>query len=253
MQDLATRRTGGAGAPGCGRGARSRANALRALAPGDRPREKLARAGAAALGDNELVALLLGAGVAARGVLDVAAHVLDATAGIPGLVRSSFDQLRWVPGVGPARAARLLAAIELGRRALAGGLEARPRLTTPRSLAEYLMPLYGGHAVERFGVVLFDVKHRVIRTAVISVGLLDASLVHPREVFREATGSGAASLALFHNHPSGDPTPSQDDVALTERLARAGDLMGIPVVDHVILGEGRWFSFREAAPAVIVR
>ena len=107
------------------------------------------------------------------------------------------------------------------------------------------MPQYGSRSVEHFGIVLLDTKHRVLKTSVLSVGTLDASLVHPREVFREAAVGGAAAIVLFHNHPSGDPIPSQDDLALIDRLVRAGEPMGVDVIDHVILADARYCSFKE--------
>ena len=218
---------------------------MKELSPQDRPREKLARAGAGALGDNELVALVLGSGVRSRDALLLAQEVLELTGGLRGLLTTPQSELQRVPGVGAPRAARLVAAIELGRRVLAAGLDERPRLTTSVEVAEYLMPLYGGHAVERIGVLLFDTKSRVIRTDIVSVGTVDASFAHPREVFRAAAVASAAAIVVFHNHPSGDPMPSQDDVALTQRLVQAGRVMGIDVVDHIILGDARWFSFRD--------
>jgi DNA repair protein RadC len=214
------------------------------LAPQDRPREKLLRAGAAALGDNELVALLLGSGVRARSSLHLAQDVLDATGGLRGLLRADLDRLRQIRGVGVPRAARLLAAAEVGRRALAGPSDDRLRFVSPQQLADYLMPLHSGHREERFGVVLMDAKRQLLRTEILSVGTLDSSPAHPREVFRPAVVASAASLAMFHNHPSGDPLPSPDDIRLTSRLAAAGAILGIDVVDHVILGDARWFSFR---------
>jgi DNA repair protein RadC len=210
----------------------------------DRPREKLARAGATALGDNELVALLLGSGVKARSALVVAQDVLAASGGVRGLLRTDLDQLRQVRGVGAPRAARLLAAVELGRRALAGPTSDRLQFVSPAALAEYLMPLYSGYREERFGIVLLDAKRRLLRTEIVSIGTLDASIADPRDVFRAAVVASASALAMFHNHPSGDPLPSPDDIKLTRRLAAAGVVMGIDVVDHVILGDGRWFSFR---------
>jgi DNA repair protein RadC len=215
-------------------------------APHDRPREKLTRAGAAALGDNELVALLLGTGVRFRSALAVAQDVLETVDGVGGLARASVEELVKVPGVGQPRAARLLAAVELGRRAVSRAGEERLRFATPGDLGRYLLPIFGGHREERFGVVMLDSKLRLIRTETVSVGTLDTSLAHPREIFRPATLASAASVAVFHNHPSGDPRPSQDDVALTSRLVAAGEVMGIHVVDHLILGDGCWYSFREA-------
>ena len=117
---------------------------------------------------------------------------------------------------------------------------------SPREVASYLLPSHGSGPVEQFGVVMLDTKHRVIRTTVLSVGTLDASLVHPREVFGAAAECGQAVVVLFHNHPSGDPTPSGDDVALTKRLVEAGVLMGIEVLDHVVLADSRYYSFKEA-------
>lgn len=217
---------------------------MKTVAVHDRPREKLERLGAQALGDNELLAIVLGHGRANVSALDLA-NALLTRGGLRAVLRARYDELRRVPGIGAARAAQVLAAIELGRRALTRLEEERPRLVSPKAVAEYLGPQFGGGPVEQFGVLLLDTKRRVIRAAVLSVGTLDASIVHPREVFREATVAGAAALVLFHNHPSGDPEPSDDDRILTERLVAAGVLMGIDVLDHVILADTKYFSFRE--------
>src|SRR5262245_38024522 len=218
---------------------------MKSIAEHDRPREKLARLGAAALGDNELVAIVLGQGQPRAGALELANHTLAAIGGIPGLARVGSDELRRIGGIGPARAAQLLAAVELGRRTLANAAGTRAQMTSPRVVAEFLLPQYGNRRVEQFGVLLLDTKHRVLRSTVLSVGTLDASSVHPREVFREAVAAGAAAIVLFHNHPSGDPEPSIEDTRLTERLMSAGVMMGINVLDHVILGDARYFSYRE--------
>ncbi len=226
---------------------------LAALAPRDRPREKLLHAGAATLGDNELVAVLLGTGQRDRDALAVAADLLAAIGGVSGLGRHAAERLTRAPGVGPTRAARLLAAVELGRRALAGPRLPRPRLASPTAVAGYLLPDHAGHPEERFGVLLLDTKHRAIRAVPISRGTLDASLVHPRDVFRAAADHAAAAVVLFHNHPSGDPAPSVDDVQLTRRLVEAGELMGIAVLDHVVLGDACWHSLRESTPGLFRR
>ena len=218
---------------------------MKAIAEHDRPREKLARLGAAALGDNELVAIVLGQGQPRAGALDLANHTLAAIGGVPGLARVGGDELQRIDGIGPARAAQLLAAVELGRRTVAQASGSRAQMTSPRVVAEFLLPQYGNRRVEQFGVLLLDTKHRVLRSTVLSVGTLDASIVHPREVFREAVAAGAAAIVLFHNHPSGDPEPSIEDTRLTERLMQAGVMMGISVLDHVILGDARYFSYRE--------
>ena len=218
---------------------------MKAIAEHDRPREKLARLGAAGLGDNELVAIVLGQGQPRATALDLANTTLAAIGGMTGLARVGRDDLLRIRGIGPARAAQLLAAVEMGRRTLANAAMHRAQMTSPRAVAEFLLPQYGNRRVEQFGVLLLDTKHRVLRSTVLSIGTLDASIVHPREVFREAVAGGAAAIVLFHNHPSGDPEPSSDDTRLTERLAAAGMLMGINVLDHVILGDARYFSYRE--------
>lgn len=218
---------------------------MKELSPNDRPREKLLVHGARALGDNELLALVLGSGCRQRDALMVANDLLTARGGLHGLVQAGCDDLARVTGIGPARAARVVAAVELGRRTLVHGPRARLQLQSPQQAAAFLMPAFGGRAVEQLGVVLLDTKHRVLRTAVLTVGTLNSASIEPRDVFREATLGGAAALVVFHNHPSGDPTPSPDDVEMTRRLVAAGVLMGIDVVDHIILGDVRYCSFKE--------
>jgi DNA repair protein RadC len=218
---------------------------MKFVAPHDRPREKLERVGAGGLGDNELLAIVLGHGLPRAGALELANAVLDAVGGLHGLARASTDDLRRVPGIGLARASQLIAAVEAGRRTLLRVRRDRPQFMSARDVAEFLVPQFGSRPVEQFGVVLLDTKHRILRTTLLSVGTLDASIVHPREVFRAAASAGAAALVLFHNHPSGDPTPSGDDVDLTKRMIRAGELMGITVLDHVIIAENRFHSMKD--------
>jgi DNA repair protein RadC len=217
---------------------------VKRLAPADRPREKLARAGATALGDNELIAVILGQGGAGRTALDLGAAILACAGGPTGLSRVSLADLQRVDGVGIARAAQILAAVELGRRTLSATLERR-QFTKPRDVAAWLLPQFGGAPVEQFGTVLLDTKLRLIGVKVVSIGSLDASTAVPRDVFREAVAARAAAVILFHNHPSGDPSPSRDDVAVTRQLIAAGTLLGIQVVDHVVLGTVTYFSFSE--------
>ena len=219
---------------------------MKDVAPQDRPREKLERLGAQGLGDNELVALVIGSGSRDIGALELANRLIASAGGLHGLTRIGVDGLRHLAGVGPAKAAQVVAAVELGRRTLARGVTDRPRLTTPRDLAAFLLPQYGTCAVERFGIVMLDTKHRVIRVRIVSIGSLDSAIVHPREVFREAASASAAAVVLFHNHPSGDPTPSPDDLALTTRMVSAGDVMGIDVLDHLILADQRYVSLVES-------
>jgi DNA repair protein RadC len=211
-----------------------------------RPREKLGHTGLHALDDQELLALVLGHGVRGRGALTLAGAILDSAGGIHGLARSTADQLAIETGLGPATAARLVAAIEMGRRTLQRQPDPRTKITSPRALAAYLMPLYGASHVERFGVVLVDTKHQLIRVRIIAVGSSDSVMAEPREVFRDALLGGASAVVLFHNHPSGDPTPSPDDVSLTHRMINAGRVVGIDVIDHLIVGDARYFSMKES-------
>jgi DNA repair protein RadC len=218
---------------------------MKFLANDDRPREKLQRHGVAALGDNELLALVIGSGSRRGGALTVANEVLAAHGGVHALARCTADVLAQTKGIGRARAAQIVAAIELGRRTLATAAAERPRVTSARDAARLLLPRFGSRGVEQFGIILLDTRHRVLRTAVIASGTTNTSVVEPREVFREAALGGASAIVAFHNHPSGDPTPSPDDVALTRRLAAAGVLMGIDLVDHIIVGDQRYCSLKE--------
>jgi DNA repair protein RadC len=219
---------------------------MKDLSPDDRPREKLLCHGASALGDNELIALVIGNGSRRASALTVANELLAAHGGLHALTRCTCDDLVRVVGIGRARAAQIVAAVELGRRTLVRAPRARLRIGGPGEAAAFLLPQFGGRGVEQFGILLLDTKHRVVRTAVLAVGTLNSSAVQPREVFREAAIGGAAAIVVFHNHPSGDPTPSPEDVELTRRLTAAGALMGIDVVDHVVLGDARYYSFKES-------
>jgi len=218
---------------------------MRELATRDRPREKLERAGAEALGDNELLALVIGHGTVQMTALAAANRLLIAAGGVHGLTRMHRDEMAQVPGVGSAVAARIMAAVELGRRTLTLSAPARAQLMSPEETAQLLLPQFGAHPVERFGIVLLDARHRLIRVQVLSSGSRDGSLVHPREVFREATLASASSIVLFHNHPSGDALPSATDIAITRRMLFAGHLMGIEVLDHLILADNRYSSMKQ--------
>jgi DNA repair protein RadC len=221
----------------------ARRGPLAAVPAEDRPRERLARSGPGALSTRELVALLLGTGYRSHSALDVAERLV--ASGLRDLAVRSLADLTREPGVGRAKAARLLAALELGARVASEPRRAAPSFKSPADAGRYLLPRYGTRPVEVFGVLTLDVRHRLKREAVISVGCLTSSLVHPREVFQQAVLDRAAALVLFHNHPSGDPEPSSEDVALTRRLSAAGTLMGIEVLDHVILGAAAWVSLKQ--------
>jgi DNA repair protein RadC len=216
---------------------------LQELPRDDRPRERMARLGAASLSNRELLASLIGTGARGVSALDVAGDLL--AAGLHALAGRSLGELERTRGLGRAKAARVLAALELGGRLASQGGGSTPALQSPQEAARYLLPRYSARPVETFGLLALDARHRLRREAVISVGCLTASLVHPREVFQEAVVSRAAALVLFHNHPSGDPEPSAEDLALTRRLAAAGTLMGIEILDHLVLGAGRFVSLKE--------
>ena len=218
---------------------------MRHLSLRDRPRERLERLGATSLGDHELLAVILGSGTSDMDSLAMANTILETVDGVHGLSKATLDDLCRVQGVGVARAAQMLAAVEFGRRTLLKTPPVKLRLSTPRDVALHLLPEFGARAVEQFGIVLVDARHQLLRTRILSVGTVDRSVVHPRDVFREAVSARATGIVLFHNHPSGDPAPSADDMALTKRMVEAGELMGIEVVDHLILTETRYLSFRE--------
>src|SRR5262245_22211405 len=213
----------------------------------DRPREKLARSGPAALTDHELLAIVLGHGAAGRTALDMATALLKDVGGLHGLTRVSPDRLTLVTGVGPAQSGRVLAAIELGRRTLLVAPQARLPLRSPEEFAAFLLPRFGAHSAERFGAVMLDSRHRFLRLHIVSEGGLDSTIAVPRDVFREAAISRAAAVVVFHNHPSGDATPTRSDLELTRRLIDAGRIVGIDVLDHLILADTVYCSLRKAA------
>jgi DNA repair protein RadC len=208
----------------------------------ERPRERLARLGAPALSSRELLTVLLGTGSRGASALDLADNLLGS--GLHALAGRSVQDLQRTRGLGRAKATRVLAALELGARLASDGRADAQAFQSPEETARYLLPRYASRPVETFGLLALDARHRLRREAVVSVGCLTSSLVHPREVFQEAVVSRAAALVLFHNHPSGDPEPSAEDLALTRRLVAAGTLMGIEVLDHLVLGAGRYVSLK---------
>ena len=203
-------------------------------------RERLERHGVGTLSDAELLTIL--AGPAGSRAADA---VLDKCGPVQALPQESAGDLARIDGVTPRAAAVITAAVELGRRTLTLPAPEGMRLGSPREVAAYLLPEHGTHPVEKFGIVSLNTKHKLLRTTVLSSGVIDASLVHPALVFRAAATHRAAAIILFHNHPSGDPSPSGDDVALTARLVEAGTVMGIEVVDHMVLAGSRYCSFKE--------
>ena len=210
-----------------------------------RPRERMLADGAAALSTAELLAVLLRTGSPARSALAVATDLLCAQGSLERLAAASPRELCRTAGVGEVKALHLLAAFELGRRLGALPARARPAVRTPADAAALVMPDLRFQETERFWVLLLNTKNEVLDRIEVSRGGLASSPVHPREVFKPAVRHSAAGVILVHNHPSGDPSPSQADLAITARLGRAGGLMGIPIIDHIIVGDGRFVSLRE--------
>lgn len=220
---------------------------IRELPPTERPRERLTRLGSSALSAVELLALLIGSGGSGKSALDVANEVLARNQGsLRRLASSPVAAIKSIHGVGPAKAVVLHAALELGRRMAAEARSIGEPVSGPMDVYRLFAPRLEDLPVEEFHVAVLDTQHRLERDVTVTRGLLSASLVHPREVFREAIAERAASIILVHNHPSGDPTPSADDRKATSQLVAAGKLLDIPVHDHVIIGRGRYASFAES-------
>jgi DNA repair protein RadC len=217
----------------------------RALPESDRPRERLYTLGAAALADAELLALQLGSGPPGRSALDIARQMLAAHGSLAELSGREPTELAAQPGVGPAKAARLVAAFELSRRLRARRPARRAVLSSPAEVYAAFGPLMEDLKHEVFRVALLDAQNGLLRDRVVSEGTLSASLVHPREVFKPAILESAASVILLHNHPSGDPTPSREDVRLTRQLVECARLLDLRVHDHVVIGHGTWVSLAE--------
>lgn len=203
------------------------------------------RDGAEVLSDAQLLAILLRVGRQDASAVDVARELLSRLSGLGGLTSQGLEELCRVPGIGPAKAVQLKAAVELGKRVLASPLSTGSRIGSSRDMYTHYYPLLRDLRREVFKVILLDAKHAIIRDATISIGSLTLSIVHPREVFCLAVRESAAAVIFLHNHPSGDPTPSAEDRSLTARLVSAGQLLGITVLDHVILGDGRYVSFAD--------
>lgn len=214
--------------------------------PSERPRERLEDLGPSALSDAELLALVLRSGGRGASCVELGRRVLAAFGGLRGAARASVAELARIPGLGPARSASLVAAFELGRRAIGPRLENGSAFTSSAEVFAHFRGPLSGLRREVFHVLLLDAKHRKLRDVRVSEGSLTATLVHPREVFAPAVRESAAAVVLAHNHPSGDPAPSAEDREITRRLRGAGDLVGVRVLDHVIVGADAYFSFADA-------
>jgi len=210
----------------------------------ERPRERLIRLGAEALSEQELLACVLGRGIAGESVLVSAQRLLAACGTLRGLAEASMERLATVRGIGPAKAAQLKAAVELARRVAMTSNGRRPVIDSLETAAAVVRPHLSDKAKEHVVALLLDSRHQLIRMSPIAVGSLSATLVHPRELFKEAIAASAAAVIVAHNHPSGDGTPSEEDLRLTARLVDAGVLLGIEVLDHLILGDRQVVSLK---------
>lgn len=221
------------------------AASIKTWPPGDRPREKLLARGPEQLSDAELLAVLLPTGAAAENALDRGRALLARFGSLRALLAASPRLLATIPGLGPARVALLRAVGEVARRSVEQRLTRHAPLRTSAEVYRHCGARLAALRKEQFHVLLLDGKNRLIKEVRISEGSLTASLVHPREVFVPVIEESAAAIILVHNHPSGDPTPSAEDVAITARLRQVGDLMGVSVLDHVVIGDGRYVSFAD--------
>jgi DNA repair protein RadC len=213
----------------------------------ERPRERLMRSGPQALSTAELLAIILRVGIGGENVLTMASRILANYDGLSGLARADFAQLAAERGLGPAKTAQILAALELGRRLMAESPEERWQIRAPSDAAHVLMPRLGFSEQENFAVLYLDTRNRVVDQEILYVGSLNTSLVRIAEVFRGAVRRNCAAVIVAHNHPSGDPNPSPEDVALTRRLVDAGKLLEVDVLDHLVIGQNRYVSLRERA------
>ena len=225
------------------RGLSQKTSPIAGVAAADMPRERLARHGAEALRDHELLAILLGTGYKGRNVLEVAQSILEAHPK-QHLLEMDLQRLSRLKGVGKAKASILVAAFELARRAMQEGLGVLPVISRPAEIVPLLAEIKDQRK-EYFLCLYLNARNQVIHKEVISIGSLSASIVHPREVFQGAITRNAASILLAHNHPSGDVTPSQEDLKLTDRMVQAGRIMGIEILDHIILTADDFLSLKE--------
>jgi len=218
---------------------------IRDLPTGERPRERLIRAGEGALSTSELLAIILRTGTGGESVLDMASRLLSCYGGLAGLARASFAELEAERGMGEAKTSQLKAAIELGRRMLLSSPEDRFLVRSPSDVAQLLMSEMAHLQQEHFQVLYLDTRNRLLGSETVYVGSLNASHIRVAEVFRDAVKRNCAAIIVAHNHPSGDPTPSPEDVEVTRQLVAAGNLLDIEVLDHLIIGQQRFVSLRE--------
>ena len=220
---------------------------IRELPAGERPREKMVRSGRGSLSNSELLAILLRTGTKEKTALRMAEEVLSLDrSGLLYLQECSLEELAGVKGVGRAKACQIGAAVELGKRIATMPREERNLIKSTKDVADVFMEKMRYYGKEHFDVLLLDAKGNLMGTENVAVGDISSSIVHPRETFRSAIKRGAFAVILIHNHPSGDPSPSKEDIRVTERLCKAGEILGINVLDHIIIGDGTYISLKGA-------
>lgn len=218
---------------------------LRDLPHEERPRERMMQYGASSLSHAELLAILLRTGTRNESVVTLAQRILNHVGHLRHLHDMSVTELTTIRGIGDAKALQLKAGLELGRRMMRSRLEDALQIQQPQDAAELLMESMRYYDKEHFVCLFLNTKNRIVAQETVTIGILDASLVHPREVFRAAMKCGAASLICAHNHPSGDPTPSSEDIILTRRLMESGEIIGIELLDHLVIGDNQYVSLKE--------
>jgi DNA repair protein RadC len=219
---------------------------LKELPEEERPREKLIQNGASSLSDTELIAIILSSGTRAESAMQIAQRILLKAHDLKTLSAMSVKELSDFSGIGPARATSLKAALELARRYKEKLSEAQPKFSSSQMVFEYFGPGFRGKSQEEFWTIALDAKNKLISSAQITRGTLMGSLVHPRDIFEMAIRNKAAGIIILHNHPSGDPHPSVEDRKVTGQVAEAGKILGIPLLDHVIIGNESYFSFKDS-------
>ncbi len=218
---------------------------IKELPASERPRERLQAYGVHALTTAELIAILIRTGSGERSAVSLGEFLLAEFGSIKGVAVASHEQLARVKGLGDVKAGQIQAAIEFGHRLALFTEEGRPTIGGPRDVANLLLPDLRYQKKEHLKSLLLDTKNRVLAIRTVSIGDLSSSIVHPREVYKDAVVASAASIIVAHNHPSGDPTPSAEDVAVTKRLIGAGEIMGIDLLDHIVIGDGVFVSLKE--------
>ncbi len=218
---------------------------IKEMPAGERPRERLLKYGASALSNAELIAIVLRSGLAGQNVLELAQALLARFDGLPGLARASNEELAGVKGMGEAKTTQVKAALELGKRLSLTSPEDNPQIKSPEDVASLVMADMALLEQEHLRTLLLDAKNRVQSLHTVYVGKLDGVNIRVGDVFREAVRRSAAAMVVVHNHPSGDPTPSPEDVRVTEQMVQAGKLLDIEVLDHLVIGRNRYVSMKE--------